>query len=90
MAEVRITCIQLACSAREHEAVTHVGNCTGRWPKEQVIVWVESGAHSLFVLNCFGRIARLRVVREQCKPPYLRTFVDDTWTDDLLTLMECR
>jgi hypothetical protein len=90
MADVRITCIQLACPSRQHELVTHVGNCTGRWPTEQVIVWLESGAHSLFVLNAVGRIARLRVVREPGKRPYLRTFVDDAWTDDLLALMECR
>ena len=90
MAEVRITCIQLEGSCRRHECVTHVGNGTGRWPREQVVVWVESGAHSLFVLNSFGRIARLRVVREPGKAPYLRTFVDDRETDDLLALMECR
>jgi hypothetical protein len=90
MAEVRVTCIQLASSCRQHESVTHVGNSTGRWPREQVIVWLESGAHSLFVLNAFGRIARLRVVREPGKPPYLRAWVDDEWTDDLLALMECR
>jgi hypothetical protein len=44
----------------------------------------------LFVLNAFGRIARLQVVREPGKPPFLRTIVDDTWTDDLLTVMEIR
>ena len=90
MAKVRITCIQLAYPSREHEFVTHVGNSTGRWPAEQVIVWLESGSHSLFVIDSFGRFAQLRVVREPGKAPYLRTFVDDTWTDDLLSLMECR
>jgi Protein of unknown function (DUF3892) len=90
MADVRITCIQLACPSRQHEFVTHVGNCTGRWPREQVIAWLESGTHSLFVIDAFGRFARVRVVREPGKPPYLRTFVNDTWTDDLLALMECR
>ena len=90
MARVRITCIQLASPSRRHECVTHVGNCTGRWPAEQVIVWLESGLHSMFVIDAFGRFAQVRVVREPGKPPYLRTFVNDAWTDDLLALMECR
>ena len=86
MADVRITRIELATPTVRHESITHIGNETGVWPKEQVVVWIEQGLHSFYVEDSDGRRARVGVVHDRGRLPHLRALVDGEWSDTLLAL----
>lgn len=86
MADVRITRIRLAHASAKHEFITHVGNDTGTWMKEQVVFWIEQGMHSFYVQDDDRRRTSVGVVHERGKHPYLRTVTDGRWSDHLLAL----
>lgn len=90
MVEIRITCIRLAHTAVCHEQITHVGNSSGVWLREQVVLWIDHGLHVFYVQDAHGNRAAVRVVRERDKVPYLRTYANRQWSDTLLTLPGCR
>lgn len=91
MADCRITCIVKPHPNSPHEHITHVGNPPQwLWTREQVISSIEAGANSFFVLDGFtGKRAEVGVVRELSKAPYLRTYADGYFNDNLLALHQC-
>jgi hypothetical protein len=88
VATVQITCVNKPHRASPHEAITHVGNSQGKWTKDQVIAWIEANQYQFYTRDNSGT-AWIRVVRESGKRPYLRTYADGRWTDNLLALPEC-
>jgi len=93
MASVQITCITKAHSLGGHEHITHVGNTSARWSKtkEQVIHLIDTKANSFFVVDPYsGKRSEVGVVRPIAGPePFLRTYADSTWNDNLLSLPPC-
>src|ERR1700694_2374832 len=70
------------------EHITHAGNSSGLWPREQIISWIEEGNYQFFI--CVNeRIQLVRVKREPGWSAYLCTQLDGVWTDDLLALQIC-
>ena len=76
----------------EHEHITHVGNNYEGWrmTREAVIRLIDSKQESFCTQNrSTGETAHVGVVHETGKAPYLRTYADGAWTNNLLSLPEC-
>jgi hypothetical protein len=91
MADVRLTCIRKPNVNSPTEHITHVGSSDQNavWTREQVIAWIDAGAHTFYVSDVAGRRAYVGVVREVGKAPYLRTYADGQWNNNLLSLPQC-
>jgi hypothetical protein len=88
MADCQITCINLSHSGRSHEHITHVGNGhSWRWPVADVVESIRNKTNSFFVMDAQGRRANVGVV--EGARPYLRTYADGVWTDNLLAQTSC-
>lgn len=91
MADVQVTCIVKPHPQSPHEHITHLGN-PGHWmwTREQVIASIEAKSNTFFVIDPYsGRRANVGVVREPGKAPYLRTYADGQWNNNLLSLNQC-
>lgn len=91
MADARITCIKKPLIGT-HEHITHVGNPTDgwTWTVPEVIRSIEAGTNTFYVLDSrTGKRANVGVVRPNNHPPYIRTYADGVWSDNLLSLPQC-
>ena len=50
MADVQVTCINKQPRNNPHEGITHLGNLTGKWTRQQVIDWIEAKANTFFTV----------------------------------------
>ena len=91
MADVQVTCIIKPYPQSPHEHITHLGNPpTWMWTREQVIASIDATTNTFFVRDArSGKRADVGVVREAGKAPYLRTYADGTWNNNLLSLDQC-
>jgi hypothetical protein len=92
MVDVRITCITKPHPQSSHEHITHVGNpaANWRWTREQVIASIDAGDNTFFVIDPGnGKRSNVGVVRPVGRAPYLRTYADGDWNDNLLSLNQC-
>ena len=91
MANVQITCITKSHSQGGHEHITHAGNPSlqWNWPVEKIIESIESKTNTFYVRDVHGREAQVGVVRPSGGRPYIRTYADGVWTDNLLSLNAC-
>ncbi|WP_019896685.1 DUF3892 domain-containing protein [Methylotenera mobilis] len=91
MADVRITCITKPQN-RNHEHITHVGNpATGwRWSVKDVVSSIDAKTNTFYVLDAkTGKRSDVGVVRPENHAPYIRTYADGVWDDNLLSLPAC-
>lgn len=96
MAEVRITCINKdgGNHSNPHEGITKYGwlNSTGktdRSDRAQMVSWIEDGNRA-YVQDNFGNKAYCNVRKSINGNKFLQTVADDTYTDNLLSLPECK
>jgi len=60
------------------------------WTRERVIQSIEAKFDTFFVLDpVTGKRAEVGVVREAGKAPYIRTYADGKWNNNLLSLNQC-
>ncbi len=91
MASYQVTCVTKKDRLSKHEHITHVGlNSQYYVTREQAIHYIEVEKHHLYTRDVYGNVATVGVVREAGKAPYLRTYADKKWTDNLLALPECK
>lgn len=89
---VRITHIRLAGAPKLHESITHyrwensADGKTGSSDKATMVAWVGDG-NSAHVGSGANR-ATVGVVRPDNGQPYLRTYADGKWNNNLLSLPE--
>lgn len=58
--------------------------------RELAITQIDAKINSFYTVDRItGARAYIGVVREAGKAPYLRTFADGAWNDNLLALAEC-
>ena len=91
MADTRITCITKPQNGN-HEHITHVGNPAAgwKWPVEDVVRSIDAETNTFYVLDAkTGKRANVGVVRPQNHAPYIRTYADGHWNDNLLSLSAC-
>ena len=92
MSEFEVTCIKKPDRNSQHQHITHLGNSSGKWmlTREQVISRIDSKQESYYTVDkTTGAKVYIGVVREEGKSPYLRTYADSKWNDNLLALSEC-
>jgi Protein of unknown function (DUF3892) len=93
MNEVQVTCITKPNRTSSHEHITHIGSNLGsKWriTREAAIQRIEAKTESFYTLDkVTGRHVYIGVVREVGKAPYLRTYADGKWNDNLLAQAEC-
>ncbi len=87
MADVLITCINKPNRNSPHEAITHLGNSKGKWTRQDVISWIETGTNS-FYTKVDGNRGDIEVISGP-SGKYLRTRADGKLNDNLLSLPEC-
>lgn len=92
MSEFEVTCITKPDRENRHEHITHIGNNSSNWcmSRENVVQRIESKSEAFYTTDHrTGKKAYIGVVREAGKLPYLRTYSDGAWNNNLLALPEC-
>ena len=92
MADVQVTCITKPNVNSPHEYITHLGNPLNNWiwTREQVIQSIEGKTNTFFVIDpATKKRADIGVVKEVGRLPYLRTYADGKWNNNLLSLNQC-
>lgn len=91
MADVQVTCITKPHPQSPHEHITHLGNPPQWvWTREQVIASIDAKTNTFFVRDpSTGKRSEVGVVREAGKLPYLRTYADGYYNNNLLSLNQC-
>lgn len=92
MKEFEVNCINKLNRNSAHEHITHIGHTTNQWrlTREAAIARIESKTEAYYTVDkSTGKRAYIGVVRETGKEPYLRTYADGKWNDNLLAQTEC-
>ncbi len=89
MADCRIYCVDVSQSGNGHDHITHVGGVGWHWPVADVVASIKAKTNTFFVLDQYGNRANVGVVEPAGRRPYIRTYRDQTWTDNLLALVSC-
>lgn len=92
MKEFEVNCINKPNRQSQHEHITHIGNASSGWriTRELAIQRIESKTENFYTVDSTtGKKAYIGVVREGGKQPYLRTYADGKWNDNLLAQQEC-
>jgi len=92
MADCLITCINKQNHQSAHEYITHIGNTAGNWrlTREEAIRRIEAKTDTFYTLDsATGKRSNIGVVRENGKAPFLRTYADGQWNNNLLAQPEC-
>jgi hypothetical protein len=87
MADIQITCINKQPRNDSHEGITHLGGPEWRWSRQQVVDSINRRDNTFFTF-IDGRRADVGVINGP-GGPYLRTYADGLWNDNLLALPEC-
>lgn len=94
---LRITCINKSGGHHQdpHEAISHYGwlnestNSSGKNDRLSMVDWVKSGGKA-YVKDIFGNVAYCKVRTSIAGTEFLQTYSDNTPTDNLLSLTECK
>jgi hypothetical protein len=87
MADARVTCINKQPRDNPHEGITHLGGKEWKWTRAQVIQSIRDGTNTFHTFEG-GKRADIGIV-EGPNGPYVRTYADGQWNDNLLALPEC-
>lgn len=94
MADCEVKCITKPNRLSAHEHITHIGNPYAnppwKWPREQVIASIDGGTNTFYVVDPrLGKRSDVGVVRSPGRAPYLRTYANGDWNNNLLSLPQC-
>ena len=92
MADVQVTCITKPHPQSPHEHITHLGNpaANWKWTRDQVIGSIDAKTNTFFVIDpSNSKRSDVVVVRPVGAHPYLRTYADGDWNNNLLSLNQC-
>lgn len=87
MADVQVTCINKQPRNSTHEGITHLGGNGWKWTRSEVIQSIRNKTNTFFT-RVNGNRGDIGIVEGQ-NGPYLRTYADGQWNDNLLALPEC-
>lgn len=88
----QINCAKIGTSHTGAEQITHYGNSISKWclSTNSLIARIEAGKEAYFVIdNTTGLRSYLAAVREPNKKPYLKSYADNLWNDNLDRLEIC-
>jgi hypothetical protein len=92
MADVLVTCITKPHPTSPHEHIAELGNprANWKWPRERVIASIDAKENTFYTVDPGTRKrADIGVVRPTGRAPYLRTYADGLWNDNLLAMDRC-
>jgi hypothetical protein len=91
MADVRVTCITKPNPLSGHEHITQIGGVGWKWERDAVITSIEAKTNTFYVVDPLtGTRAYVGVIKPtDGRSPYLRTYADGKWNDNLLSLPQC-
>jgi hypothetical protein len=95
---IRITCINKSGGyhADPHHAISDLGwvneetGKTGKSTRLVVYDWIENQNGVAYVQDSAGNRARVGTREHSNGTKYLQTYADQVWTDNLLSLTECK
>lgn len=87
MADSRVTCINKQPRNDPYEGITHLGGPGWKWTRQKVIESIEAGTNTFFTMTN-GQRANIGVV-DGPNGKYVRTYANNKWNDNLLSLPEC-
>lgn len=90
--DFQVTCIHKRDRMSSHEHITHIGNVDGGWclTRESAIQRIDSGQDAFYTVDrATRRRIAIGVYRQTGRVPYLRTYADGKWNDNLLAQPEC-
>src|ERR1700733_6573173 len=85
--QYQVTCIVKPDRFSSHEHITQIGNNQAGWclTRESAVARIEGKTDAFYTIDQnTGKKAYIGVVREPGKNPYLRTYADGKWNDNLL------
>ena len=92
MSDVRITCIVQSSANGGHEHITHVSSpqMSRPWTVVEVIQSIDAQTNTFYVLDPFNqRRANVGVQRPAGRRPFIQTYADGYWNNNLLSLSAC-
>lgn len=92
MKEYEVNCVTKPLRNSPHEHITHIGHSVNKWrlTREAAISRIESKTEAFYTVDkATGKRAYIGVVNVPGKSPYLRTYADGKWNDNLLAQAEC-
>ena len=92
MADCQVTCITKPYPESSHEHITHIGNPSANWvwTREAVIRSIDAKTNTFYLIDpATGKRSEVGVVRPDRRAPYLRTYADGDWNNNLLSLAQC-
>lgn len=95
---VRITCISKDGGNHDnpHTAITDLGWVNeqsgerGSSTRLQMYDWIKNKGGDAYVKDAYGNVVRVGTAETALGTKYVRTYADRTWTDNLLSLPECK
>jgi len=87
MADVQVTCINKQPRNNPYEGITHLGGSGWRWTHQQVVDSIINETNT-FYTQTGPRRSEIGIVNGPTGP-YLRTYANGQWNDNLLALPEC-
>lgn len=87
MADLQVTCVNKPDRSSSHESITHLGGYGWRWSRLQVVEMIREQTNTFYTF-VGGKRANVYVV-DGPHGPYVRTWADGIWSDNLLALNEC-
>jgi hypothetical protein len=87
MSDLQVTCINKQPRNNPHEGINHLGGVGWKWTRQQVVDLINRRTHT-FHTRVNGKRAEVGVI-DGPNGPYLRTYADGVWNDNLLALPEC-
>ena len=93
MKEFEVTCVNRDNSMGDRfQCITHIGNSMNGWrlTKAEAISRIEAKTEVYYTVDRnTQKKVYIGVVRPTGHPPYLRTYADGVWNDNLISLLEC-
>lgn len=94
---VRITCISKdgGYHLDFHEGITEFGwtneetRAMGKTDRAGMVDFIQKQGGKAYVKDRLGNVVNVGVVNPVQRTPYLRTYADGKWSDNLLALPEC-
>jgi len=95
---IRITCINKDGGNHDnpHVAISHLGwigdesGESGKSTRLEMYEWIKTQKGKAYVRGANGSTAWVGTAETENGTKYVRTYSDNTWTDNLLALPECR
>ena len=94
MSEYQVVCIRKPDRMSSHEHITDIGVATTKGTqfldRGRVIQMIDDKEARFYTVDTGGKRVYVYVARVAGRHPWLQTYTDGQWSDNLLALTECQ